>query len=133
MQNKEFLCTECGFSNPIGFSFCARCGKKFAYTCPDCNTEVSPETKYCTLCGAELAWSIPSREMVEPNHSNFPAAGVTSHQAAVRPVQIKINESPGKAVSQVKARKFNAVPWIIVVVLIIITIILLLNFDSLFK
>jgi hypothetical protein len=130
MENKEFSCPECGASNPIGFSFCAKCGKKFSYTCPDCNTEITPDSKYCPICGAELIWSIPS----------MPAPKKHSHasQGPVRPVQVKImgaaplRRIPGKQ-AQAAKRKFNVVPWIIVFILIIITIVLLLNFDSLFK
>jgi hypothetical protein len=129
MQNKEFSCPDCGASNPIGFSFCAKCGKNFSYTCPDCNTEITPDSKFCKICGAELIWSIPARSA----SSN----AVPAHQAVVHPVQVKImgtaplRKTPAKR--EQEKRKFNAVPWIIVFVLIIITIVLLLNFESLFK
>jgi hypothetical protein len=130
MQNKEFSCPDCGASNPIGFSFCAKCGKKFSYSCPDCNTEITPDSKFCKTCGAELIWNIPSR----PAYTNM---GPTQ-RAPVRPVQVRIvgaplQKTPSKEPAPAANRKFNAVPWIIVFILIIITIVLLLNSDSLFS
>jgi hypothetical protein len=127
MQSKEFYCTDCGCSNPIGFSFCAKCGKKFSYTCPDCNTEVTPDTKYCTLCGAELVWNIPPAK---------PQASAPVPHSTVRPVEMKIAPVPAPAAKPAvkpKKRRFNFVPWIIIFVLIIAAIVLLLNFESLFK
>ena len=128
MQNKEFFCTDCGWLNPIGFSFCARCGKKFSYTCPDCDTEVSPGSQYCTSCGAELEWSILSGKT---------QTKALNQQTAVKPVEIKIarpRENNRDTVPLKQKKGHNSVAlWIVLFALIIVAIVLLFNFELLFK
>jgi hypothetical protein len=127
MQNREFFCTDCGGVNPIGFSFCAKCGKKFSYTCPDCETEITPESQYCSHCGVELAWNVPAGPA--KRNASIP-------QPAVRPVEIKINgtqKPAAKSPEKQKKGRTNAAPWIILFALIVVAIFLLFNFESLFK
>lgn len=48
-------CTNCGFSNPAGNSFCGGCGSRLAARCGTCGADNPPGFRYCGGCGAPLA------------------------------------------------------------------------------
>src|SRR6266516_4052754 len=47
-------CAECGFENPVGARFCARCGVELGSACPACGAGVAPGQAFCTVCGSRL-------------------------------------------------------------------------------
>ncbi|QQX89641.1 AAA family ATPase (plasmid) [Cupriavidus necator] len=50
-------CTNCGFENPAGTTFCEQCGARLVHTCPQCGHELSPNAKFCSECGAPVSES----------------------------------------------------------------------------
>jgi len=54
------LCPKCGFQNPPGAQFCARCGSPLTTSpvgikCPKCGFVNPPGAKFCAQCGAQLS------------------------------------------------------------------------------
>jgi len=54
------LCPKCGFQNPAGAQFCARCGSPLQVApagvrCPKCGFMNPPGAKFCAQCGTQLA------------------------------------------------------------------------------
>ncbi|MFM0552221.1 adenylate/guanylate cyclase domain-containing protein [Paraburkholderia sediminicola] len=65
-------CTNCGFENPAGASFCEACRVVLARTCPRCGQAAGSSAKFCSECGAPLTdgpagASLPSRSVSEPS------------------------------------------------------------------
>jgi Double zinc ribbon len=58
------LCTNCGFKNPDGSSFCIRCGSNLAnqppaVNCPSCGAPNIPKTVFCEACGRRISPETP--------------------------------------------------------------------------
>lgn len=58
------LCTNCGFKNPDGSTFCVRCGHNLAnqppaLNCPSCGAPNIPKTVFCEACGKRISLEIP--------------------------------------------------------------------------
>lgn len=47
-------CEKCGFTNPAGAKFCAKCGAPIVKKCPYCGTENDDGAKFCNNCGKSL-------------------------------------------------------------------------------
>lgn len=48
-------CERCGFDNPSGFAFCAKCGLPLSLVCPRCGFLNPQGLAFCGQCGAGLA------------------------------------------------------------------------------
>ena len=71
-------CTSCGFANPPGGRFCARCGKPLVRACINCGAPLSPGVKFCGNCGASQG--VPTPAPVQPD---LPAAPPPPNQLAL--------------------------------------------------
>jgi len=49
-----FPCPSCREINPLGTSFCARCGHDMRERCDQCQTRIPPASKFCSRCGAKI-------------------------------------------------------------------------------
>ena len=47
-------CEKCGFTNPAGAKFCAKCGAPIVKKCPYCGTQNDDGAKFCNNCGKSL-------------------------------------------------------------------------------
>ncbi|WP_116323221.1 AAA family ATPase [Cupriavidus sp. P-10] len=60
-------CTNCGFENPAGTTFCEQCRARLVHTCPQCGHELSPNAKFCSECGAPVSASLQAASaLVQP-------------------------------------------------------------------
>jgi len=55
-------CTNCGFENPEGMSFCGKCAGPLVNTCTDCGFENPQGFDFCGKCSAPLTEKTPSQE-----------------------------------------------------------------------
>src|SRR5919204_4467166 len=47
-------CAQCGFENPAGARYCARCGVALARSCPVCGAGIPDGHLFCTVCGTRV-------------------------------------------------------------------------------
>lgn len=55
MQN-TMPCSKCGAMNLVGERFCAGCGTRLHYSCPNCGADVDNRTLNCPKCLRPLDW-----------------------------------------------------------------------------
>jgi adenylate cyclase len=63
-------CAACGYENPEGARFCARCGTPLGRTCPSCGAPLPSDAAFCTSCGTKVDIAEPTTTTPAP-----PAAG----------------------------------------------------------
>src|SRR5215831_15059458 len=84
-------CTNCGFENPAGTTFCEQCGARLVHACPQCRHELSPNAKFCSECGVPVSESSQAASVLvqpaasAPIHYTPPhlAERILAEQAAV--------------------------------------------------
>jgi uncharacterized Zn finger protein (UPF0148 family) len=77
------LCTNCGFKNPDGSSFCVRCGSGLAsqlplLSCPSCGAPNIPKAIFCDACGKRISPEILDKEVPkdQPPETLYPVPGL---------------------------------------------------------
>lgn len=60
MPADTLTCEHCGFANPAGARFCARCGKPQRAACPECGTPIVPGARFCAGCGVPVPGGEPT-------------------------------------------------------------------------
>ena len=47
-------CAKCQFGDPVGLTFCGKCGARLEIVCPKCNFSNPSDLRFCGKCGNNL-------------------------------------------------------------------------------
>ncbi len=85
-------CTNCGFENPEGMSFCGKCASPLVNTCTNCGFENPQGFDFCGKCSAPLTEKSPSpgsyRKIKEKEESSETTTKIDSPQAERRQLTV---------------------------------------------
>ena len=67
--SQSMQCSNCGFSNIEGTSFCSNCGKELIakIICDNCDAKLEPNARFCRECGAQQPMNVGRRGQEKVN------------------------------------------------------------------
>lgn len=112
-------CYKCAAQNPPGMHFCTTCGEKFIYKCPQCSSNIEPDSEYCPGCSARLDWGTKAEQSTDA----FTKQGKLAENEQIREGERKSNRK-----EQYKQKRLS--PWLIAFIIVLLLIIAIFAIDT---